>query len=64
MRLNDKFTCKCNMCDGEFIPDINGDTYTCDRCLYHLTYGLRFTVMADKPVVKPSWYYITSWGKV
>ncbi len=44
----DTFHQNCDMCEGTYIPDINGDLLTCDACLYSLAFNRNFEVVSNK----------------
>ncbi len=55
----DSFCQDCDLCKGEFIPEINGDSLTCDRCLFQLANYKRFDVIFNRLIVGATWNYLT-----
>ncbi len=48
----------CDLCKGPYIPDINGDSLTCDSCLFTLAKSKRFEVVFNRIVTGETWKYL------
>ena len=48
----------CDLCKGAYIPEINGDSLTCDSCLFHLASAKHFEVVLNRVLIGETWNYL------